>query len=111
MRARAAVGLLLTVVIIGGCVPGLTGSGVDHVRVMYSGCWTGAIAGFSSDASEKSVDGCGSETFAVSGSIVSVLFQKKDDAPIPLTVQLLSGSDVVKEDSTTAAYGVVTLAK
>jgi hypothetical protein len=81
------------------------------VRVMYSGCWTGAIAGISGDATQKSVDGCGTETFAVSGSIVSVSFQKKDDKSNPLTVQLLSGSDVVKEDSTTAAYGVVALAK
>jgi len=111
MRAHAVAGLLLAVGIIGGCVPGLTGSGVDHVRVMYVGCWTGAISVVSGDATQKSVEGCDTETFAASGSIVSVVFQKKDDASNPLTVQLLSGSDVVKEESTTAAYGVVALAK
>ena len=80
----------------------------DTVSVQTSGCWTGSIF---QDSTSRSVEGCGNQTFPVSGSIVSVLFQKQSDDSSRLTVQLLNGERVVEQESTTAAYGIASVVK
>lgn len=97
---------LVFAVAFAGCV---TSSNVDTVQVQYSDglCWTGSV--MDGDGS-RSVEGCGNTTYAVHGSIVSVVFQKKDAIDEPLCVTLLSKGTQVKHQCTTASYGVVSVA-
>jgi hypothetical protein len=57
----------------------------------------------------QSVEGIVPQDYPVNGSMVSVTFQKKDEAGI-LRVQILSGSTVKADSQTSAAYGVVSAA-
>jgi hypothetical protein len=92
----------------------------QSVKVITSGPWVGTISDVSGS---KNVTGTGNETFQLSsypGKIV-VEFQKdgiKDSRDIngsiipntsPLTVQLVSGDDVVANKTTTEDGGVINL--
>lgn len=76
-----------------------------QVRISYDGEWQGALGG---DASTRSVDGSGTETFDIKGDpfVVSANAQKMDSGSGELTVQILNDGEVVSEQSTTAEYGV-----
>jgi len=56
-----------------------------------------------------SVDGTVPASYTVKGSIASVVFQKQSEAG-SFTVQISKGGKVIKESTTSAAYGVVTVA-
>lgn len=85
------------------------GASSGTVKVIYGGGWSGAIL---DDDGSRSVDGSGTRTFSVRGGIISVTFQKMDDSSSRLTVQIIDGSGkVVAQQSTTAAYGVVSVAE
>lgn len=75
------------------------------VRIDYSGEWSGAIGG---DGSTRSVDGSGTETFEIDGnpSIITANAQKQEANSDELVVQILEDGEVVKENSTTAEYGL-----
>lgn len=76
------------------------------IRVQYSGEWSGSI---SADGSSRSIDGSGEETLDVNVEdvmTVSANAQKGDDSGEELTIQILEDGEVVKEQSTTAEYGV-----
>ncbi|WP_254535261.1 hypothetical protein [Halomarina litorea] len=79
-----------------------------EVRIQYDGQWTGSI---SAGGSARSVDGSGTETIDIddSASIVSANAQKQDDRSGTLTIQILSNGEVLKESSTSAAYGVASV--
>jgi hypothetical protein len=57
------------------------------------------------------VDGTGTTEMPVPGTsdIYTVLFQKMDDNSETMTVQVLRDGKVIKEGSTDASYGVLTL--
>lgn len=119
--------VVLGTVLISGCIGGdntTTGnSGADdnenttsgsnykgyQVKITYGGSWSGSAG--SSD-SITSYDGTGSETIdlgEVSNGIASATIQKTDSGSDELKVEILKDGKVVKEGSTTAEYGVVTI--
>ena len=79
-----------------------------QIKVIYSDAWSG---NYGSLGSSKSVDGTGTETFTISDPelVVSAVFQKGDDSSETLTVEILKNGEVVKSESTNAAYGVVSI--
>jgi hypothetical protein len=83
-------------------------SGVQ-IRISYSGLWSGA---YGDTGSMQSIDGTGSKTITLNNpsSVVSTSFQKKDNSGDELKVEILKNGQVLKEGSTTAAYGVVAIA-
>ena len=88
--------------------------GTDAVKVVisYSGSWSGSYGDLSST---RSVDGTGMSAYVMTRSAgtwsVSAVIQKLDDGPGVLTVSIMDLDDnVLKTSSTTAAYGVVTVA-
>lgn len=74
-------------------------------KVIYDGEWQGAV---NAGGSMQSIDGTGTREVAIDGSptIISGNAQKQDDSSKKLTVQILKNGEVVKEASTTAAYGM-----
>lgn len=77
-----------------------------QVKIIYDGSWSGAAG---STDSMNSYDGTGNKTIdlgEVSYDIVSANAQKQDGSSEKLTIQILKDGEVVKEGSTTAAYGV-----
>lgn len=62
------------------------------------------------ESSSKSVGGTVPQTYTASGSMVSTSFQKKSSTTGILIVSVFRGNEFVKQESTTAPYGVVTLA-
>ncbi|MFA5331524.1 MAG: hypothetical protein WC342_04015 [Methanoregula sp.] len=83
-------------------------SGVQ-IRITYSGLWSGA---YGDAGSMQSIDGTGSKTITLDNpsSIISTSFQKKDNSPDELKVEILKNGQVLKSGSTTASYGVVAVA-
>jgi hypothetical protein len=60
-------------------------------------------------STSKSVDGVVPVTYSVTGTVVSVAFQKKTEIGT-LKVEILRGSTMVNSSDTTAAYGLVSVA-
>jgi predicted nucleic acid-binding Zn ribbon protein len=60
-------------------------------------------------STSQSVEGTTPAVYSTTGKIVSTSFQKKNETGT-LRVEILRGVEVVKQASTTAAYGVVTAA-
>jgi hypothetical protein len=86
------------------------GDSGTEVIITADGDWSGAIQ--DSDFNMRSVDGSGDESFSIrcdSGGIYSVSFQKMEESG-ELTVAVVQDGDVLKESSTTADYGVVSVA-
>lgn len=83
-------------------------SGIQ-VKVSDSGSWSGS---YGDTSGSQTVDGSGSKTFEVTGSpsVVSACFQKKDGGSGTLTVEILEDGNVVETKSTSAQYGVVSIA-
>lgn len=81
---------------------------VIQIKVIYSGSWTGAYGDI---GSTKSVEGTGTKTFTLSNPefVISAVFQKDDDSSRTLTAEILKNGEVVKSESTSAAYGVVSV--
>jgi len=76
-----------------------------EVKVIYEGSWSGAIV--DSDGS-RSISGSGTETFSVDGT-VSANAQKMDGSSQEITIQIIENGNVVEEQSTTSAYGIVSV--
>ncbi|KZX10698.1 hypothetical protein [Methanobrevibacter curvatus] len=77
-----------------------------QIKIIYDGEWTSVAGGIDSS---NSYDGNGNKTIDladVSGDIVSANAQKQDGSSSKLTIQILKDGKVIKEGSTTAAYGV-----
>lgn len=75
------------------------------IQVNSDTSWTGSYGG---QAGTTSVDGLGSQTFSVTGTIASAVFQKQTTYGF-LEVSILLNGSVVAHQSTTAAYGVVSV--
>lgn len=80
------------------------------VEVDYDGGWSGNVG---NTATTSSVDGEGSESFEIELTdgfdVVTGVFQKQDDSDDELSARIIVDGDVVVEESTTAAYGLVTV--
>lgn len=72
----------------------------------FSGSYMGVTSGGSQ---QQSVDGAVPANYTVSGNIVSATFQKKSEGGT-LVVSIENNGSTVQKSSTTAAYGVVSLA-
>jgi hypothetical protein len=79
----------------------------DAVDIQYSGCWSGAVQG---GGSQSSYEGCGPRRIYVNGWPVSAVIQKMDDDYGTLTVTLLDGTKTLKSASTSAQYGIASVA-
>ena len=78
------------------------------IKIDYAGAWTGSYGDIDSI---KSIDGSGNKIISIPDAkmMVSAFIQKMDDSARKLTVQILEENNVLKEESTTASYGVVSL--
>lgn len=92
----------------GGSGSDSSGDSPYAVRIEYEGSWSGSVG---TGGSQRSVDGSGARTIDIDGdpSVVSATAQKDDDSERELLLQILNDGSVVKESSTTAAYGAVTV--
>ena len=78
------------------------------VTISYSGHWTGT---YGDAGSIKSVDGMGHKAFVIDNPqyVVSTTFQKQDASHEKMTIEIYVDGKRVKSESTTAAYGVVSI--
>lgn len=78
------------------------------IEVDYSGSWSGCYGDL---GSTLSVDGSGYRTFTINNPdfCVSAVFQKSDDSAKTLNVKIKQGGTVLKQGSTSASYGVVSV--
>ena len=81
------------------------------LKIISSGPWRGSIMTVdgSGSSNSKSVDGTGIQSFNVVGNIISVSIQNYSDSG-ELIVQLSKNGQILKEERTTASYGVVAFA-
>ena len=75
--------------------------------VQFSGSYM--VTDSSGGSNSQSVDGTVPQSYTATGTIISVVFQNQGDSGT-LTVKILKDSTVVKQSTTTAAYGVVSVA-
>lgn len=79
------------------------------VRIRYDKEWSGVVGG---DERSRSVDGSGTETFAIEDEhpiVITANAQKLDGGSGTLTIQIVADGAVVKETSTDAEYGVASV--
>jgi len=75
------------------------------IQITSNTSWSGSIGG---DAQSTSVDGSGSQSFQVRGSIIVAVVQKQTDYGF-LTVSIIINGNTKVSQSTTAEYGVVSV--
>ena len=128
MLAPVMVMIIMTAAIVGGCQLSTTGSGTSGTTTSKPGIKTATIrvtgtpgiafsGNYHSSTDSESVNGTTPQDFQVdykSGfvgafDIVSATVQKKAEDDSELTVQILVDNQVKKEQSTSAAFGVVTV--
>ena len=101
--------VVVFIVLFGCALSGLL-SGPSHkpvsIQISYSGSWTGSIG---DENGQKSISGTGSRAYDMAGGIVTAVIQKGEDNTQVLTVEILEGDNVVETQSTSAAYGVVSV--
>ena len=114
--------LIVIALITGGASPDANTSSSDssssdsaatgvQVRVNYDGQWSGSI--LDGEGTSQSFDGTGPETIDVEGdswNMISTTFQKSDSGSGKMTVEMIKDGKVAKSGSTTAQYGVVSVA-
>ena len=88
----------------------LTGgnSTTTTIVVESDGAYTGSIGGL--DGNQRTIDGNGNQNFTVNDTFASACIQKDVFNPgETLTVKIVRDGNIIKEQTTTADYGVVTL--
>lgn len=103
---------VIVLAIFGGSGSQSNDSTADHyegyqVKIITDGSWSGSVG---TDGSQSTYEGTGDKTIDLGkdGNIVSAAIQKKSGGT--LKVQILKDGKVIKEESTEAQYGVVTVA-
>lgn len=81
-----------------------------QVHIICEGSWSGAIGDISS---QSTYDGSGEDTIDLKDAkgVVSAAIQKKSGDSSELKVEIIKDGKVIKEGSTTAEYGVVTVSE
>lgn len=79
-----------------------------QVHIITDGSWSGSVGDIDG---QSTYDGSGEDTIDLgdADSIVSVVIQKKSGGSSELKVEILKDGKVIKDGSTTAEYGVVTV--
>lgn len=102
--------IVVVLILFFGCALSGLLSGPSHkpvsIEISYGGPWEGSIG--DSDG-QRSVSGNGPRSYDMSGGIVVAVIQKSNDSTGTLTVQILEGDNAVETQSTSAAYGVVSV--
>ncbi len=103
--------LVAVALLIGcGCTPGVGSSHNYVVKVDYNNSFSGSIMVVKDGKSEqRSVESSGPTHYDEQGQMVSVSFQKKSGFGT-MTVEILRDGQSVAKNSTSAEYGVVTVA-
>lgn len=75
------------------------------VKIIATGKWSGAIV---AGGSSRSIEGEGTKTFQLDGNptIISANAQKQAANSDKLTIQIIKDGEVIKENSTSAEYGL-----
>jgi ribosomal protein L37E len=110
--AAGAIAVVVIFSIIAGAIwwnsmmsfPGMSTADFE-IRIECDTSWAGSIGG---GTSQRSIEGSGSETWTVTSTMAVAVIQKQTDWGT-LTVRILKNSRVVAQQTTTAAYGVVTV--
>ena len=75
------------------------------IEIQSNTSWAGSIG---AGGSSRSIEGSGSQSFQVSGTIAVAVIQKQTEYGT-LTVSILKGGRVLDSQTTTASYGVVSV--
>jgi hypothetical protein len=110
--AAGVIAIIIIVSVISGIfwwssmmsAPGMS-SATFTVEIDCDTEWSGSIGGLGGSSTES---GYGDARYTITTSIVSAVIQKQTDWG-SLTVRILRNNKVVAQQSTTAAYGVVTV--
>jgi hypothetical protein len=82
-------------------------SGNTIIKIITNEEWSGSVG---ADSNTRSIDGTGNHQENMgSVNIVSASIQKQTNSTGMLKVQIVKNGEVIKEESTTAEYGVVTI--
>ena len=107
------IAIIIIVVAISTCNGVIPGNSVFQIKVSgtegleFSGSYMVTTA--DGKVTSKSVDGFVSEQYSVTGTMVSVVFQKQVEEGI-LIIEIIKDNKVIASEETTAAYGVVSVA-
>jgi hypothetical protein len=110
---KIAGGVVLAIVVLTAGCAALIGSSMDkatkkepwsvEVTAPEGSCWSGSFGA-------KTVDGCGSQTVNFNDIAISAAdAQKQDGGGWPLELALYKGDKQLDDQTTSAAYGVVTV--
>ena len=106
---KFVIGLLLILVValpVVVWISTIPKGGTFTIQIQSDTNWSGSIG---ADGNSRTVEGSGSRNFQVSGTIASAAIQKRTDYGF-LTVSIIRNGLVLASQTTTAAYGVVTVA-
>lgn len=101
--------ILFIIFLISGTSVNTTTDQAPQLQICYDGSWSGAVL---VGDSQKSIDGTGNQTLDLDGDswdIVSANAQKMDGSNNKLTIKIIKDGKVVKQESTTAAYGIASV--
>jgi hypothetical protein len=103
-------GIVVFFILIFGCALSGLLTPTPHkpisIEISYSGPWTGSIG---DEGGQRSISGTGARSYDMGEGIITAVIQKSDDSTAVLTVQILEGDDAIEIQSTSAAYGVVSV--
>jgi hypothetical protein len=107
--SNVAFGVIIFLVLIGVIVWWIWPRGPATVnatiQISSNTSWSGSIG---ADGQSTSVEGFGSKSFTVHGSVFSAVVQKQTEEGY-LTVSIIVNGETKTSQTTTAAYGVVTV--
>jgi hypothetical protein len=107
--AQAAAGLIVFLILIGVFVWWIWPKGpatvTATIQISSNTSWSGSIG---ADAQSTTVDGSGSRSYQVTGSIIVAVIQKQTEGG-SLTVSIIVNGQTKATQTTSAAYGVVTV--
>jgi hypothetical protein len=100
------VGILIFIVLVGAIYYFSTPKvSTFSIKIESNTSWSGSIG---ADGSSRTIEGYGSETWKVTGTIAVAVIQKQTEYGY-LTVSILRDGRVLDSQTTTAAYGVVSV--
>jgi hypothetical protein len=75
------------------------------IQIVSNTSWSGSIG---ADGESRTVDGSGSQSFTVKGTIIVAVIQKQTEGGY-LTVSIIVDGQMKASQTTTAAYGVISV--
>ncbi len=97
--------LLLFLIVISILIPAASaGTITSQISITYNGSWRGTVG---VDGNSYTVEGSGDKTYEMEGRNVVAQIGKQDNSSNPLTLRILRKGVEYKNETTTAANGVV----